>query len=98
MNTAENNVSYHLLCFCDASVSAYATALYLHQTCDNMETKSDLLFSKTRFAPLKKISIPRLEQMAVLIEARCVPFVKKQLKLPFDSIKLRTDSQCVLKW
>ena len=36
VNAGENNVSYHLVCFCDA---------YLYRTCDNMETESDLLIS-----------------------------------------------------
>ena len=55
-------------------------------------------FSKTRLAPVKGLTIPRLELMAVLIEVRCVTFVKDQLRLPLEQIHLWTDSQCVLKW
>ena len=45
VNAGENNVSYHLVCFCDA---------YLYQTCDNMETESDLLFSKNKTCSTQK--------------------------------------------
>ena len=53
-------VTYRLLCFCDASEKAYAVCVYLHQTKDDV-CKGHLLFSKTRLTPKKKISLPRLE-------------------------------------
>ena len=91
-------VKHRLLCFCKASSRAYAAAVYLLQTDRNNEPKVDLLFSKTRLAPLKDISIPRLELLAVLIGVRCVKFVKSQLNYQIDEIYLMTDSQCVLQW
>ncbi len=93
----ECDVNYSLVCFCDASMSSYATAIYLLQTF-NTQSRSDLVFSKTRVAPLKGMTIPRLELMAVLIGVRCVDFVKHQLKLPIERIYLWSDSQCVLTW
>ena len=98
MNDKNKDVKSRLLCFCDASSCAYATAVYLVQRSENSESRSDLLFSKTRLAPLKKITIPRLELLAVLIGVRCVKFVESQLKISVDGIDLWTDSQCVLKW
>ena len=95
---SKENVSYHLLCFCDASASAYAAVVYLHQVSEDMDSRCDLIFSKTRLAPLKTLTIPRLELMAVLIGVRCLTFVKNQLKLPIKGIHLWTDSQCVLQW
>ena len=76
----------------------YATAVYLLQRSENSESRSNLLFSKTRLAPIKKITIPRLEVLAVLIGVRCVKFVESQLKISEDGIDLWTDSRCVLKW
>ena len=66
--------------------------------CENSVLRSDLLFSKTRLAPLKEMTIPRLELMAVLIGVRCVKFVKEQLKISVEGIDIWTDIQCVLKW
>ena len=92
------NVKTRLLCFCDASSLAYATTVYLIQRSETSESRSDLLFSKARLAPLKEMTIPRLELMTVLIGVRCVNFVKEQLKISVEGIKIWTDSQCVLKW
>ena len=72
----------YLLCFGDASVHAYAAAVYIYQRKAKSECKADLLFSKTRLAPLKAMTIPRLELMAMLIGARYIG----------------SDSQCWLKW
>lgn len=92
------NVQYYLFCFCDASSYAYAASVYLQQRNEAQESKSDLIFSKTRLAPLKKMTIPRLELMAVVIGVRCLQYVKQQLKISVEGSYLYTDSQCVLKW
>ena len=60
--------------------------------------KVDLLFSKTRLAPNKEISIPRLELLAAVIGTRCIRFVQKELKLDICSKHTWLDSQCVLCW
>ncbi len=61
-------------------------------------SKIDLVFAKSRLAPLKGMTVPRLELMAVLIGVRCLQFVKEQLKLDIVKTYLWTDSQCVLGW
>lgn len=88
---------YNLLCFCDASASSYAAAIYIHQQCNGKAT-ANLLFAKTRLAPVKSMTIPRLELMAVLIGMRCLAFVKNQMVLPIQGQFLWTDSKCVLEW
>ena len=65
------DIKYHLICFCNASKDAYAAVVYLLQTSREQGSKSDLIFSKTRLAPIKKMTIPRLKLMAVLIGVRC---------------------------
>ena len=95
-HSTENN-KYTLTCFCDASAKAYSCCIYLHQ--DNIaETKAEIIFSKSRLAPVKKLTIPKLEIMAVLIGVRSLCFVKEQLRLDLDICFLWTDSQCVLHW
>jgi hypothetical protein len=90
-------VEYRIVCFCDASQKAYAVAVYLHQRSEDT-TKVDLIFSKTRLAPLKKLSITRLELLALVIGLRCLQFVKSHLHLPILDSSIWTDSQCVLHW
>ena len=68
-------IKSRLLFFCDASLRAYASTVYLIQRSETSESMSDLIFSKTRFVSLKEMTIPRLVLMAVLICVRCVKFV-----------------------
>ena len=98
LSQRKETVMYSLVCFCEASACAYATTVYLHQIINDSELKADIIFSKTRLTPLKEMTIPRLELMAIVIGVRCVKFVKDQLKFPIKTTYIWTDSQCVLKW
>ena len=86
-----------LLCFCDASGKAFGTTIYMRCKKEN-QTMTNLIFSKSRIAPLKETSLPRLELLAVLIGARSINFVEKSLQLDIKKKILWTDSQCVLHW
>ena len=59
----------------------------------------NLIISKTRVAPLKKITLPRLELLATLLAARLMNFVNRALglqnNLPYTCW---SDSQIVLNW
>ena len=74
--TDDKLFEYGLICFCDASAKAYATAIYLLQSLSSYY-KSDLIFSKTPLAP-QSITIPRL---GVLIGVRALKFVLTELHL-----------------
>ncbi len=66
--SCNGDVSYQLLCFCDASKLAYSTAVYLKST-NGVNTNIHLIFSKTRVTPkTKKMSLPRLELLAVRLQ------------------------------
>ena len=94
-----------LLVFCDASIMCYATAVYL-RVLDGTTVETNLVFSKMRLVPigkgkskqLKKLTIPRLELLAVLIGVRAANFVARELRLNIHEKILWTDSQCVLHW
>ena len=47
----------------------------------SLSEESTSFFSKTRLAPNKPITIPRLELLAALIGTRCLKFVQKELKV-----------------
>jgi hypothetical protein len=74
LKTNQKDNTYKLVCFCDASLTAYSAAIYLHQA-HNSQFKVNLMFDKSHLAPIKGMTIPRLELMAVLIGMRCLnPF------------------------
>ena len=58
--------------FSDASKKAYATAVYLRVEYEDGRVEVRLLSSKTRVAPIKQQTIPRLELLGALILARFV--------------------------
>ena len=59
---------------------------------------SSLVMSKARVAPVKAMTIPRLELMGPLLCARLVFFVHKALKRQDVSIRCWTDSMVALCW
>ena len=66
-----------LICFCDASKDAYATAIYLKTTDEERKSRVNLIFSKARTAPKKAMSITRLKLMALLIGVHSLKFASK---------------------
>ena len=91
------NGSSQLLSFCDSSSKAYATAIY-RRTIKNDKITVNLFFSKARNTPKKKLIIPRLELMSVLIGTRSLRFVAEAMRLEDAEKILWTDPQCVLQW
>lgn len=84
--------------FCDASQSAYGACIYVRSSGENDENSVMLLCSKSRVAPLKTISIPRLELCGALLLAKLVKSVVTVLDVKISKIFLWTDSTIVLYW
>ena len=78
--------------FADASPKAYGAVVYIQRG-----NQSSLVISKSRVAPLKQQSLPRLELMAAVIAARLGSFVMDSLDLK-TNIYYWSDSQIVLCW
>ena len=92
-------LTYELAGFGDASTSAYAAVIYLVVK-SRTGTRVQLIASKTRVAPLKKQTTPRLELLAALILARLIARVKSILEQCLVVCRTRcwTDSKNVLYW
>jgi len=92
-------LSYQLHGFADASKKAYCATVYL--VC--ITTKgifSKLLCSKVRVAPLKELSIPRLELLSARILANLISNVQKALhpQINIDKTRCWLDSKTALFW
>ena len=91
------DVLLQLHCFADASGKAYGCAVYIRLVSDQGAT-SYLVFAKTRLAPLQKITLVRLELLAIVCAVRALKFVESQLKRPIAKKQIWTDSQICLHW
>ncbi|XP_055634288.1 uncharacterized protein LOC129774553 [Toxorhynchites rutilus septentrionalis] len=87
-----------LHCFADASELAYGACVYARSEAMDGSIRIELLMSKSRVAPLKKRSIPRLELCAAQIAAHLFTKVKAALDMEFSSIHFWSDSMVVLHW
>ncbi|GFV75197.1 retrovirus-related Pol polyprotein from transposon 297 [Trichonephila clavipes] len=84
--------------FSDASQKAYGAAAFLRVKHKD-RVSVDLVTSKSRVAPLKRLSLPRLELMGALLAARLAKEVKKILDQKCSTRALFwTDSQVTLHW
>ncbi|UYV66889.1 hypothetical protein LAZ67_4003244 [Cordylochernes scorpioides] len=84
--------------FCDASQKAYAASLYPKVILSNTSAKTFLLVAKTRVAPMKVVSLPKLELCSALLLARLVKTVDDNLPLTMNEIYLWSDSTIALCW
>ncbi|XP_050061518.1 uncharacterized protein LOC126551649 [Aphis gossypii] len=79
--------------FSDSSERAYAAAIYIVSN-----NTGHLLVSKTRVAPLKRITIPRLELCGATLLAQLMHSLMESLQLKIDTITMWTDSTVTLQW
>ena len=83
--------------FSDASENAYTAVVYAHVYEDGNITPR-LIMSKSRLAPLKAVSIPRLELLGALIGLRLTRQVCSALKIPTNGVTYWVDSMNVRYW
>jgi len=62
-----NDVNTQIHGFCDSSERAYGACLYIRSTDSNKKTYCELLCSTSKVAPLKQLTIPRLELCAATL-------------------------------
>ena len=65
-----------------------------------MDTFNQFLCAKTRIAPLKKVTIPRLELLSALLLSRLISSVNNALEpeIEISEVICHTDSQVALCW
>lgn len=85
--------------FCDASTAAYAAVVFLRVTTEDGTVKVHNITAKTKVAPLKVISLPRLELCGAALLTKLIADVQSAMQFSDHvSVTCWTDSTIVLAW
>lgn len=84
--------------FCDAAKAAYSAVVYLRVTDASGFVRVALVVAKTRVAPIKQVSIPRLELCGAVLLAQLLSEAAEVLNVDSTNVRAWTDSTVVLAW
>uniref|UniRef100_A0A182PX12 Reverse transcriptase domain-containing protein n=1 Tax=Anopheles epiroticus TaxID=199890 RepID=A0A182PX12_9DIPT len=93
-----NHIKVELHGFTDPSKQAFGAALYLRCVYSDASVSLRLICSKSKVAPVKPITTPRMELLGAHLLARLISKVAGSFNLQFSNIILWIDSQIVLTW
>ncbi len=90
-----NNIQLHV--FSDGSEAGYGACAYLRLTDQDGRIACSLVLGKSRLAPIKQTSIPRLELCGAIVSCRLyATLIEEQLDVKIDRIVFWTDSMILL--
>lgn len=88
-----------ILCiFADASRDAFGACAYLRWQVEEGRYEVRFVAAKSRVAPLKELTIPRLELQAAVLASRLYQTIQEESRLEFEKAILFTDSMIVYCW
>ena len=91
-------VSRQIHSFSDASSTGYDQVSHLRMENERGDVHCAFLIGKARVAPVKTMTIPRLELTAATVSVRVVEMIARELDEPVNSRHFWTDSTTVLKY
>lgn len=95
LGSTDSDIDLHV--FVDASSEAYAAVAYL-RIVRREEVKVVLVGSKTKVAPIRPLSIPRMELLGALLGARFAKSIKDSHEIKVNTVNFWTDSKTILFW
>ena len=89
---------YELHHFADASSIAFGCVSYLRIVVQDEKAHCSFLTTKSRLAPIRAVSIPRLELMAAVLAVNVDQMLKRKLDMCIQKTVFWTDSTVVLQY
>ncbi len=95
-----NSTDLTLHVFCDASKTSFAACAYIISQKKDESRESRLLIAKARVAPVKVVTVPRLQLLGTVLSTSLVACINANLDHPFQESNTFywTDSMNVLCW
>ena len=87
-----------LVVFCDASRQAFGACAYTKWNLNDGKFGLRFVAAKSRVAPLKELSIPRLELQAAVIASRLGNTIQEESRFTFEKVRYFSDSRVALAW
>ncbi|XP_028417119.1 uncharacterized protein LOC114541385 [Dendronephthya gigantea] len=84
--------------FADASQHGYGAVTYLKVKDKDGQVKRSFVMGKSRLAPIKPVTIPRMELSAAVVATKLDQITCQELSFPIDESFFWTDSTCVLRY
>ena len=84
--------------FSDASIVAYGAVSNLRLLNMNGQVFCPFILAKSKLAPLKQMTIPRLELTSVALSVKLDKVIRREIDLPIEKSIFSTDSTLVLQY
>ena len=84
--------------FSDASSTGYGAVTYIRLVNNQKSIHCSMLMAPSKLAPLKQMTIPRLELTAAVLAVKLDQFLRQELEIKIDESVFWTDSMSVLKY
>ncbi|XP_071085478.1 uncharacterized protein [Haliotis cracherodii] len=84
--------------FADASIAGYGAVSYVRIVDSCGRIHCSFLMAKSRLAPIKSITIPRLELCAAVLSVKLDEMLRKELRMETEQSTFWTDSMIVLHY
>ncbi|XP_078493996.1 uncharacterized protein LOC144749513 [Ciona intestinalis] len=98
LGLCNTNRSVELHCFCDASELGYGAVCYFRVVSDVGDITCSFVMGKSRVAPLKVVTIPRLELCACVVGVKLVRQIVEESQHQVNRVILWTDSTSALQY